>query len=273
MFDKSVNLIEDDEIPYGSADKWIIGVDYGTGNATVFLLGFMSTSETIYICREYYFAGRKEAEEAEDYEAQKTDLEFAEDMKSFIGVNHNITGLSYRDIEIMVDPAANSFKLQLRRFHMKAKNANNEVLDGIRNVATLLKSGKLVIAKSCVNLQKELGTYSWDEKAQLRGEDTPIKNNDHCASKDTYIYTEHGYKKIGDMVGTEGNVYTVDSDGNKCLRRYYNVRKTRKDAEIIRINLESGDYLEVTPDHLILTENRGWVEAQNLTIDDDIVTV
>ena len=36
-----------------------------------------------YICDEYYFEGRKEAQEAGNYEAQKTDLEFTQDYKFY----------------------------------------------------------------------------------------------------------------------------------------------------------------------------------------------
>ena len=40
-----------------------------------------------------------------------------------------------------------------------------------------------------------------------------------------------------------------------------------------RVSLENGDFIELTPEHLVLTYNRGWVEAQELTIEDDIVTI
>lgn len=180
MFNKKLNIVRQEDIPYDDAVSWCIAVDYGTGNATVFLLMMKDSKGIIYVCKEYYFAGRKEAEEANDYEAQKTDLEFAEDMKSFIGVNYAITNQHYRTIDIMVDPAASSFKLQLVKLHMRAKNANNEVINGIRNVATYIKNGELKIAKDCIHTIKEIYTYSWDEKAQLIGVDKPLKSNDHC---------------------------------------------------------------------------------------------
>ena len=80
----------------------------------------------------------------------------------------------------MVDPAAASFILQMRRFHMKSKRATNEVLDGIRNVATYIAERKLKVSSECTHLIEELHTYSWDEKAQARGQDVPLKVNDHC---------------------------------------------------------------------------------------------
>lgn len=122
-----------------------------------------------YICDEYYFEGRKEAQEAGNYEAQKTDLEFTQDMKEFITDHYNITGKTYRDMDIIVDPAAASFILQMRRFHMKSKRGNNDVLSGIRTVASLINERKLKVCDRCTNLIHEMHTYSWDEKAQARG--------------------------------------------------------------------------------------------------------
>jgi len=41
--------------------------------------------------------------------------------------------------------------------------------------------------------------------------------------------------------------------------------------ECINVHLENGEILSCTPDHRILTSNRGWVQAQDLSIEDDIV--
>lgn len=169
MFSDEENVVEPNEIPYNKIVKWCIGVDYGTANSTVFLLAGKDVDGNIWICKEYYFAGREEARENNDYDAQKTDLEFTEDMRAFIEENRYLTNKGYREIEIMVDPAAASFKLQLRRFHMKAKNADNMVLDGIRTVATYFGSRKLKVSSECVNFFKEVHTYSWDSKKALLG--------------------------------------------------------------------------------------------------------
>ena len=167
------NIIPQEEIPYEDAVKWCVGVDYGTGNATVFLLCMVDSQGNYYICDEYYFEGRKEAQEAGNYEAQKTDLEFTQDMKDFITDHYNTTGKTYRDMDIIVDPAAASFILQMRRFHMKSKRGNNDVLSGIRTVASLINERKLKVCDRCTNLIHEMHTYSWDEKAQARGRSNP----------------------------------------------------------------------------------------------------
>lgn len=169
MFDEKTNIIEEEDIPYDDAQEWKIGVDYGTGNATVFELSFKDSKGIVYIVDEYYFAGRLEAQEENNYDAQKTDLEYSEDMRKFINDRYNLTGRTYREIPIVIDPAANSFKLQLRRFHMKTKNAKNDVLFGIRVVSTLLKQGKLKFSRKCVKLLEEIHTYQWDTKKQMQG--------------------------------------------------------------------------------------------------------
>lgn len=201
-----VNIKHPDDIPYDKAEKWYIGVDYGTANATAFELGFKDIDGNIYICKEYYFAGRLEAQEQGDYDSQKTDIEYTNDMRQFISDNEYLTdGLTYREIPIIVDPAANSFKLQLRRYHMKTKNANNDVLDGIRTVATLFSQGKLYISKECTNLIQELHTYSWDSKKQQLGIDSPSKVNDHACDALRYLVMEtqrvHSIENVTRRIG------------------------------------------------------------------------
>jgi len=45
---------------------------------------------------------------------------------------------------------------------------------------------------------------------------------------------------------------------------------TRKYAEVIELHLDDGKTLKCTPDHKIYTSNRGYVEAKDLTDEDDI---
>jgi hypothetical protein len=51
-----------------------------------------------------------------------------------------------------------------------------------------LSTGYLLIDKnSCPNLKAEFASYVWDEKASLRGEDKPKKENDHALDALRYI--------------------------------------------------------------------------------------
>lgn len=143
-----------------------LGVDYGTANPTVFLLLGRSGTRW-YVAREYYYDGRSSSR-------QKTDSDYASDMATFLG------GLHPQSIE--VDPSAASFIAQLRRSGIgPIHGADHAVLDGIRTVSRALASGQLLIHASCTHLIDELGLYSWDSKAQAKGEDKPLKTNDHAA--------------------------------------------------------------------------------------------
>ena len=172
MFKKEY-IIEPDEIPYDDMISWCIGVDYGTGNATVFLLIGKDSRGILYVCKEYYFAGRQEAQKENNYDAQKTDGEFTDDMKQFIQENYGNTGRVYRSgancLQIVVDPAAASFILEMRRKKLAVKRADNNVLDGIRTVATFMSEDRLRISSECTNTIREIHSYSWDSKAQLQG--------------------------------------------------------------------------------------------------------
>jgi hypothetical protein len=71
-------------------------------------------------------------------------------------------------------------RLQLQRDgYGWAKKADNAVLDGIRDVASLIGADRLRIHESCAEVRRELSAYVWDAKAQARGEDAPAKSDDH----------------------------------------------------------------------------------------------
>lgn len=170
MFEKAKHV-------YDQSVEWIIGsnyisIDYGTQNATVFLL-WKQGKDGIWRCtREYYYSGR-------DNKKQKTDAEFADDLVSFCeGVNIK---------EVVVDPSAASFIAELKKRGFKIRKANNDVLDGIRFVSTLLNEEKIKFHISCTNTMQEFSAYIWDSKAADRGEDKPVKTNDHAMDAVRYF--------------------------------------------------------------------------------------
>ncbi len=81
-----------------------------------------------------------------------------------------------------VDPSAASFSNQLHRDGWSGvRNADNEVLGGIRSVASLLAAGRLKIVDhpSLADGVTEMAGYQWDEDALERGEEKPVKVDDH----------------------------------------------------------------------------------------------
>ena len=149
-----------------------VSCDYGTQNPTAFLLWEKGEDKKWYCRREYYYSGREKGR-------QKTDAEFSADLKTWL------SGLEIR--AVILDPAAASFKAQLEKDGFKVKKAKNDVLDGIRFVATLLNQGSIFIDKSCENLVKEFASYIWDAKAAEKGEDKPVKDHDHALDAFRYF--------------------------------------------------------------------------------------
>ena len=91
---------------------------------------------------------------------------------------------------MIVDPSAASFIAELRKRKYKVLKARNDVLDGIRLVATLLNLKKLFFCDSCENTIAEFQSYIWDDKAADRGEDKPVKQHDHAMDAVRYfVYT------------------------------------------------------------------------------------
>ena len=88
---------------------------------------------------------------------------------------------------VIVDPAAASFIAELGKRGYRVLKADNDVEDGIREVASMLNMGLLVFCDTCINTIMEFGSYIWDEKALERGEDKPIKQHDHAMDATRYL--------------------------------------------------------------------------------------
>ncbi|WP_279280357.1 PBSX family phage terminase large subunit [Enterococcus gallinarum] len=181
MFDQSKHVYNKlADIIFG--DNYI-SIDYGTQNATVFLLWQKGKDGVWYCTKEFYYSGR-------DTKKQKTDKEFADELEAFVGET-NVK-------KIIVDPSAASFIAELKQRGFQIKKANNDVLDGIRFTGSLLNEEKIAFSESCVNTLKEFSSYTWDPKATDRGEDKPVKTNDHAMDAVRYFcYTILRKRKAG----------------------------------------------------------------------------
>lgn len=163
MFDLTENVYK--QAPPGALYRSTryIACDYGTANPCVFL-DIYDDGEMVRVDREYRWDSRKERR-------QKTDQEYADDFMEFMGKEW---------CTVLVDPSAASFIEALRRRGVYVRDADNVVVDGIRRTGTLFAQRRLLVnGSSCMGLIDELGTYMWDDKAALRGEEKPVKQQDH----------------------------------------------------------------------------------------------
>lgn len=166
MFNRKQHVVKTVERRYSN---YYVSIDYGTQNPTTF--GLWGLCDGIwYKVKEYHFEGRKGK--------QKTDTEYSEDLKKFL---NGIPAV------IIVDPSAASFIAQLKKDGFRVRKAINDVLDGIRNVATALSEEMIKFNDCCIETFKEFDSYVWDEKAADRGEDKPLKKNDHHMDGDRYF--------------------------------------------------------------------------------------
>ncbi|CEQ10680.1 phage terminase [[Clostridium] sordellii] len=168
MFDKEKHIVKASDYQY---KEYYISCDYGTQNATVFGLWGKVNDNLHIMMKEYYYSGR-------DTGIQKTDLEYAIDLKEFTK--------GYNIKYVIVDPSAASFIAQLRKEGFKVIKAKNAVIDGIRLVASLLNQFKILFDESCEETFKEFGSYVWDIEACKKGEDEVKKEHDHSMDQIRY---------------------------------------------------------------------------------------
>jgi PBSX family phage terminase large subunit len=143
-----------------------IPIDYGTTNPMVFL-HIIDDGNTYWVDDEYYYDSKVELR-------QKTDGQYATDL------------IEWRDkrapggAQVIIDPSAASFKAEMSLRGIWHTDADNDVENGIRKVASMLAQQKIRIHKRCKMLRLELQTYSWDDKSETKGLDIPLKVHDHC---------------------------------------------------------------------------------------------
>lgn len=95
-----------------------------------------------------------------------------------------------------------------------------------------------------------------------------------CFTGDTEVILANGKKmRMEDMAKYKDKVWMVkgyDSQTDQVLpTELYNVHETRKVTELIELEFEDGDKVNCTLDHKFYTTNKGYVEAKDLTEEDD----
>ncbi|GGJ11371.1 PBSX family phage terminase large subunit [Paenibacillus hunanensis] len=172
MFDEVQNVIQTGMLPT-SFPKYYVGVDYGHTNATVFLL-FGQLDNKLYLIKEYYHSGADASGEA------RAPSDYARDFVEFIA------GFDVK--KIFIDPSAKGFITELKKMGVRRiEEADNAVLPGIESVAVALKEQQLFVSALCTETIKEFFSYIWDVKASQRGDDKPIKQNDHAMDALRYV--------------------------------------------------------------------------------------
>lgn len=130
--------------------------------------------------------------------------------------------------------------------------------------------------RRCPETWKEFTQYEYEQDRDGNFISAyPDENNhsiDACVEGATLVQTPQGAKRIDELVDTVGELYAYDIDsGEVVVAQYIHCRMTYEEAELYEVELEDGTSLKCTYDHKILTSNRGYVMACELTEDDDVV--
>ena len=166
------------EVPDGPFSAWRVSVDYGTVNPLS--MGLWGEKNGVwYRVEEVYYDSRREGR-------QKTDAEYAEMLEQLV---------AGRDIQrVIVDPSAASFIETLRRKGWQVIKADNDVADGIRVTADLLRQRRIVLCRPCRDCLREMALYCWDERS---GRDAPRKEHDHAMDEMRYFAMDLAGERSG----------------------------------------------------------------------------
>lgn len=157
-----------------------IGIDYGTTNASTGLMLGLGVDRRLYLVDEWRV-------DPKVTNIQLTDGQQSASFREWLTKPHlpYLTGL--KPEWIIADPAGASFRTQLFNDGITTMAADNEVLPGIRTMATLIAAGQLLVADHCPGFIQEMPGYSWDSDATDKGEDKPAKVNDHSLDGGRYV--------------------------------------------------------------------------------------
>lgn len=187
----------DELIYYMFSDKYVrntdkasfriigIGVDYGQQNATTYqAAGLNEGAGRLEGLGEYYYSGREEGR-------QKSPSDYAHDFVAFATELHEQYSCNY--FYVFIDPSAKGLAEEIKRavqgepFTVLIRDAENDVALGISRVQKIITYGLFSISTDQKHAKQEFGLYEYDRKSIERGQEKPVKTNDHCMDAIRYL--------------------------------------------------------------------------------------
>ena len=172
-FDENVHVFHDDLSE--TFDETNICCDYGVSTVTTF--GVMGIVKDTKEGNKYYLQ-----EETYYDAAQRGVAQSDSDRVNDIVMLQDKYGLGRKSTIFLPHDAA-SLKAQCRkdpRIRMKVRTYAPDTYKDINRIQDLFNTQRFFIHESCKNSITQAQTYCWDTRAQQRGEDKPLKVDDHC---------------------------------------------------------------------------------------------
>ena len=171
MFDEDVHV-------YNSpvkVDDMNITCDYGVSTVTTFgVIGYkkdLVDGNTYYLMDETYY-------DAEIKGVTQSDTDRIDDLVKLqdkYHLNKNNTIFLPHDAASLKAAAK-----QDKRIKMKVRTYAPDTFEDITTIQNLFATNRFFINASCENSITQAQSYCWDTKSQQRGEDKPLKVDDHC---------------------------------------------------------------------------------------------
>lgn len=188
-FDRTKAIYSD--VQFNIVDR-LVSVDWGYTNPTAAYPIYKDTDAHYWIPTEYYKTG-------------KTTQEVIEVIKSWKGNKY------------YPDPAEPDRAEEMRRAGLNVREVSKEIEAGISAVKELLKTERLHIHSSCVNLINEFETYRYpDRKPEHNEPELPVKEHDH--GLDSIRYALYMQQPV-EIFGNRAKQYVPDHTG--ATRRGY----------------------------------------------------
>lgn len=195
------------------------------------------------------------------------------DVEDFINCKTEDGKLQYFNVSVAID---NAF------MNAVFNDENYYLISPITNTIVKTVKAKELWDKICNSAHKrgDPGIFFVDlanNDSLLQGmSDYKIESTNPCLAGNTKILMSDGTTKkikdivVGDMIETCDTTTLLNSSEKVVFSQ-----KTKKDAEVIKISVGCNKYgiarITLTPNHKIFTLNRGYIEAQNLNHEDEIL--
>ena len=183
--------------------RYAVGVDYGTASVTTFWLLGIGVDNRLYFVDRWRWDAREKMQ-------SRTDIELVGDLITWLRKNEVYPGSIHipNDAASLLAQAYRQRTLDIqagRRSYLAGITAADQspgsVLDGIRDIASLLAQDRLLFAPHLVKegALDEWISFVWDPKFQEQGIDKVLKANDHDPDGGRYAVTGskiHWYRNI-----------------------------------------------------------------------------
>lgn len=215
---------------------------------------------------------------------------FDKDDEEMLNAKTNFKVTSYRNFQHIEDTVyydgfvfvnGKKYEVKLSEFEYQNLKTNKEIswshIEPQRarsNNSVLLIRGETTFEEFNKIVER---TKSWGEPGFVWA-NHPMTLFNPCITADTKIETDRGEltpPEIQKFMDNKEAVFALSYNEDADKAEYKQIlasEQTNPNAEIIEIETDDGSVLSLTPNHKVLVEGRGWVEAAKLSEDDILLS-